>query len=299
MLNDLWYLLMPSIPGERTLLYVSVLGVFGIVWIINLVAHKIILQCKLSYLLNTELLSAGILGIWNIGYAFWTVPTTQHNFARNLSDRYLFGQTNRYTADAKIYTSHHLLLHVIRALLNMILMALIWQHASFDTWRTSTYQTLINVGLSSPYLTAPAPLQQVNLTFVSQSHICVVAMPNTAVIPIGHYAPFVWDPAVTVADPALFTIEQTRSQHPAVTLTPVQCEQNQCRVHLQIQPNVASIIIGYDNPAAVSQLELLIDRWYISAVPRQMHDALYYLEIRPDGIASIAPSERVRALCAK
>lgn len=299
MLNDLWYLLMPSIASERTLLFVSVLGIFILVWLINLYIHKQILRCNLSYLLNAELLSTGIFGIWHIGYAFWTVPRTKQSFASSLGQQYLFGQTNRYTVDAKIYTSHHRLLHLMRTLLNMVLMALIWQHASFDTWRISTYQMLMNVGLSSPYLTAPAPLQQVNLTFVSQSHICVVALPNTVVIPIGHYAPFVWNPAVTVTDPALFTIEQTTPQHPAVTLTPMQCEQNQCRVHLQIQPSVASIIIGYDNPAAVSQLELLIDRWYIGAVPRQMHDALYYLEIRPDGIASIAPSESVRALCAK
>lgn len=299
MLNDLWYLIMPSIPAERTLLYSSVLGLIGLIWVINLIVHKFILRCQLSYLLNIELFSTGVFGIWNIFCAFWAVASTQQNFATRLSQQYSFDKKDRYTASANIYTPLDRLSHFVRILLNVVIIVIIWQQAMFDSWRISGYTSLINAGIPSPYLSIQTPLQQVNLTFIASSHICVVALPDTIVLPIGRYAPFVWDKRGNETDLNLYTIEQNQPQHPAVSLTPVECVQNQCDVHIQIQPNETSIMVGYDNPAAVSQLEFLIDQWYVSAIPRHRYDALYYIEIRADGIYTTEPSPAIRTLCAK
>jgi hypothetical protein len=186
-------------------------------------------------------------------------------------------------------------------LLNLIILA--WLIQRIDQPRNALYNVLTTAGFSSPYITTSTPITQVNVVFVSTSHLCVMAQStageDTTALPVGRYAPFIWQPSLTVGDTQLMTIEQSKSRHSAVQIAPVICDGIWCRTHLDIRPELAPVIIGYDNFSALNQLDVRGDQWYISAVPRQAYEGMYFVEIRADGIRSIEPSPAIQGFCAR
>jgi hypothetical protein len=294
---DLWWQLLPTHPDERTLLIGAVVLCFFMLWIGNLLLHKQILKCPFYQLMRFELFCVGFLGLINI---ITSSLATQQNAVTRLSNKYVFGRSHRYTANAPINSVIDYCIFGGMLLFNLIILALLLQR--IDQPRNALYNVLMTAGFSSPYITTSTPITQVNVVFVSTSHLCVVAQStageDTTVLPVGRYAPFIWRLSPNNDERQLMSIEQSKSSHPAVQLAPVTCDDVRCRTHLDIRPGMAPVIIGYDNVAALSQLEVFMNQWYVSAVPRQSYEGMYFVEIRADGIQAVEPAPVIHAMCA-
>jgi hypothetical protein len=294
---DLWWQLLPVHPDERTLLIWSIAMCLVVLWIGNLLLYKLIINCPIRQLFRFELFCVGFFGIFN---TIVSSIDTKQNMVNSLSNKYVFSRSNRYTANAPVNSVFDYVKFCGMLLINLLLLALLLQQ--IDSPRNALYHALIDIGFTSPYLNS-APVTQVNAVFVSTSQLCVVVQQtdqqHIVAIPIGRYAPFIWQPSLTVGDTQLMTIEQSKSRHSAVQIAPVMCDGIWCRTHLDIRPELAPVIIGYDNFSALNQLDVRGDQWYISAVPRQAYEGMYFVEIRADGIRSIEPSPAIQGFCAR